>query len=203
MYVRDAKNRDEVWLLDRIEEMDLTDPAFRSRDYVIALDEETGERAGLGRIRVHRDGADDADADDADAEFCELALVATPERWRGQGVGAHVVERLVTKAGDAGFDDVYAVTAQPEYLLQFGFSPVDGERLPSPLADRLSAVREERGDDAIAVRVAVGEFEMPSRLRDGFKDATPGDDADGVSVEETAEDFGIDPDEVTYKYDTG
>ncbi|RDI70394.1 GNAT family N-acetyltransferase [Halopelagius longus] len=198
MYVRDAKNRDEVWLLDRIEEMGLTDPAFRSRDYVIALDEETTERAGFGRIRVHRDG-DDEDG----AEFCELALVATLERWRRQGVGAHVVERLLTKAGDEGFDDVYGFTAQPEYVLQFGFSPVDGEQLPPTLEDRLDAVREERGDDAIAVRIAVEEFEMPPRLRERFKEATPGDDDGEVTVEETAEDFGIDPDEVTYKYDTG
>ncbi|MFC6825444.1 GNAT family N-acetyltransferase [Halopelagius fulvigenes] len=197
MYVRDAKNRDEVWLLDRIEEMDLTDPAFRSRDYVIALDEETNERAGFGRIRVHRDG------DEGDEEFCELALVATLERWRGQGVGAHVVERLLTKAGDEGFDDVYGFTAQPGYLLQFGFSPVDGEDLPPTLADRLDAVREERGDDAIAVRIAVEEFEMPTRLRERFKEAAPGDDDGEVTVEETAEDFGIDPEEVTYKYDTG
>lgn len=196
MYVRDAKNRDEVWLLDRIEEMDLTDPAFRSRDYVIAVDEETNERAGFGRIRTHR-------AEESEEEFAELALVATLERWRGQGVGAHVVERLVVKAGDDGFDDVYGFTAQPQYLLQFGFSPVDGEKLPPTLADRLSALREERSDDAIAVRVAVGEFEMPSRLRERFKEASPGEDAEGVPVEETAEDFGIDPDKVTYKYDTG
>ena len=32
MYVRDAKNREEVWLLDRIEEMGLDETAFRSRD---------------------------------------------------------------------------------------------------------------------------------------------------------------------------
>ncbi len=41
MYVRDARNRDEVWLLDAIEELGVDDASFRSRDYVIAVDEET------------------------------------------------------------------------------------------------------------------------------------------------------------------
>ncbi len=51
MYVRDAKNRDEVWLLDSLDELGLDDGSFRSRDYVIAIDEESHEKAGFGRIR--------------------------------------------------------------------------------------------------------------------------------------------------------
>jgi len=54
MYIRDAKNRDEAWLLDAIEQLGLDDVAFRSRDYVIAVDEESGDRAGFGRLRLHR-----------------------------------------------------------------------------------------------------------------------------------------------------
>jgi len=53
MYIRDAKNRDEAWLLDAIEQLGLDDVAFRSRDYVIAVDEESGDRAGFGRLRLH------------------------------------------------------------------------------------------------------------------------------------------------------
>jgi N-acetylglutamate synthase-like GNAT family acetyltransferase len=198
MYVRDAKNRDEVWLLDRIEAVGLTDPAFRSRDYVVALDEETNERAGFGRIRIHK-----PDTSAGETAVCELALVATLERWRGQGVAAHVVERLLGKASDEGFETVTAFTTEPRYFLQFGFDPIDADALSPPLANRLEAVREERGDDAIAVRVAIDSFEMPTRLRERFKTATPGEERDGDAVRETAEDFGIDPDEVTYKYDTG
>jgi N-acetylglutamate synthase-like GNAT family acetyltransferase len=54
MYVREARNRDEAWLLDRIEELGVDEAAFRSRDYVIAMDEEAGEKVGFGRIRVHK-----------------------------------------------------------------------------------------------------------------------------------------------------
>jgi hypothetical protein len=42
---------------------------------------------------------------------------------------------------------------------------------------------------------------MPDRLRERFKRAAePEGDSD---PEETPEDFGIDPDDATYKYDTG
>ena len=74
MYVRDAKNRDEVWLLDHIEEMGLDETAFRSRDYVIAMDEQTGERAGFGRIRLHKSD---------EGEICELTSIGVLADWRG------------------------------------------------------------------------------------------------------------------------
>jgi N-acetylglutamate synthase-like GNAT family acetyltransferase len=194
MYVRDAKNRDEVWLLDHIEEMALDDAAFRSRDYVIAVDEETDERAGFGRIRIHKtDGGD----------YCELTGLGVLPAWQGQGVGAHVIERLVETAGDDGFETVYSLTDEPGYLAQFGFDPMDADALPARLRERLTAKRETVQPDAVATRVGVEAFSMPARLREAFKHATPRDpDGDGDAVED-AEDFGIDPETATYKYDTG
>ena len=192
MYVRDAKNRDEVWLLDHIEAMGLDDVAFRSRDYVIAVDEETDERAGFGRVRIHK-------SDEGDV--CELTGIGVLEEWRGQGVGAHVVERLVDKASAEGFDHVYSITDQPNYLVQFGFAPVESADLPPRLRERFSEKRETVDEGVVATVVDVDEFEMPPRLREAFKDAEPIEEA--TEPEETAEDFGIDPDRATYKYDTG
>jgi N-acetylglutamate synthase-like GNAT family acetyltransferase len=194
MYVRDAKNRDEVWLLDHIEEMALDDAAFRSRDYVIAVDEETDERAGFGRIRIHK-------TDEGD--YCELTGLGVLPAWRGQGVGAHVIERLVETAGDDGFETVYSLTDEPGYLAQFGFDPVDADALPARLRERLAAKRETVQPDAVATRARVEAFAMPARLREAFKHARPRDpEEDGDAVED-AEDFGIDPETATYKYDTG
>jgi N-acetylglutamate synthase-like GNAT family acetyltransferase len=193
MYVRDAKNRDEVWLLDHIEAMGLDDEAFRSRDYVIAVDEETNDRAGLGRIRIHKH---------EDGDFCELTGIGVLDGWRGQGVGAHVVERLLKEAGDAGFESVYSFTDQPNYLAQFGFEPVESADLPAHVVERLERKREAVDDSLVALRIDVEAFEMPPRLREAFKyaasESPPEEDA-----EERAEDFGIDPDTATYKYDTG
>ncbi|AZH25828.1 GNAT family N-acetyltransferase [Haloplanus aerogenes] len=193
MYVRDAKNRDEVWLLDHIEEMALDDAAFRSRDYVIAVDEETNERAGFGRIRIHK-------TDDGD--ICELTGVGVLPAWRGQGVGAHVVERLIETATAEGFETVYSLTDEPGYLTQFGFDPVESSDLPPKMQERLATKQETIQPDSVATSIAVDDFTMPARLREAFKDASPHDPTDESAVED-AEDFGIDPDSATYKYDTG
>lgn len=192
MYVRDAKNRDEVWLLDRIEEMGLDETAFRSRDYVIAVDEQSDDRTGFGRIRLHK-------SDDGDV--CELTSIGVLESWRGQGIGAHVVERLVQEAGDQDFETVYSLTDEPEYLTQFGFVPIDAADLPPSLQDRLETKRETLSADVVPVELAVEEFTMPQHLREAFKSAAEDEGPD--EPEESAEDFGIDPEEATYKYDTG
>ncbi|WP_435551878.1 GNAT family N-acetyltransferase [Natrinema sp. CGMCC1.2065] len=193
MYVRDAKNREEVWLLDHIESMGLDETAFRSRDYVVAIDEASGEKAGFGRIRIHK-------PDDGD-DVCELTSIGVLESWRGQGVGAHVVERLVEYAGDEGFDTVYALTGEGPYLAQFGFQRVDESALPSVLRERLEAKREGADPDAKPLAIDGAEFRVPDRLREAFKHAPEGRaEADD---DESPEDFGIDPESATYKYDTG
>jgi len=192
MYVRDAKNRDEAWLLEHIEAMGLDETAFRSRDYVIAIDEESNAKAGFGRIRVHKTD---------DGELCELTSIGVLEDWRGQGVGAHVVERLVRTAADKGFDDVYALTGDPDYLAQFGFERIEVAQLPEPLRERLDAKQASTAPDAVPVRVDPDRFHVLDRLREAFKGAAADDEPE--EPQEGPEDFGIDPDEATYKYDTG
>jgi len=194
MYVRDAKNREEVWLLDHIEAMGLDETAFRSRDYVIAIDEVENEKAGFGRIRIHKGEGD---------PVCELTSIGVLEGWRGQGVGAHVVERLIDHASDEGFERVYSLTDEPAYLAQFGFESIAEDALPERLKARLATKRENIAPDATAVVLDVEDFGMPSRLRERFKHARERTEAEAEDAQESPEDFGIDPDSATYKYDTG
>lgn len=196
MYVRDARNREEVWLLDHIEAMGLDERAFRSRDYVVAIDEDSGEKAGFGRIRIHPTEED---------EVCELTSIGVLDGWRRRGVGAHIVERLIEYAGDQNFETVYVLANTPDYLEQFGFERIDDTELPSPLSTRLAEKRDRHEDPIEPMRLTVSDFEMPDRLRDRFKQAgagrrqpAPEDEADTPDM---AEEFGIDPDEATYKYD--
>lgn len=184
MHVRDAKKREEVWLLDRLDELGFTDPAFRSRDYTVAVDEDTGEKVGLGRLRVH-----------TDAGVCEVTNLATLPDWRGQGVAAHVLESLVENAREQEFEVVYSMTDNPEFLEQFGFEEMDADDLPAKLRERLEEIEESRGS-ATPMKLAVDDFEMPRYLHRRWSE-------DQEEIQETAEDFGIDPDKATYKYDTG
>lgn len=193
MYVRDAKNREEVWLLDHIEAMGLDDTAFRSRDYVVAIDEDSGAKAGFGRIRIH--SVDDGE------DVCELTSIGVLENWRGQGVGAHVVERLIEYASDAGFEEVYSLTGGVDYLAQFGFRRIETSALPERLETRLEAKREMTDPEAVPLKLDLEGFQMPDRLREAFKDANERREESGDEV--VAEDFGIDSETATYKYDTG
>ncbi|WP_115862778.1 GNAT family N-acetyltransferase [Halorussus litoreus] len=192
MYVRDAKNREEVWLLDHIEAMGLDETAFRSRDYVVAVDEASSEKAGFGRIRIHKT---------EESDRCELTSIGVLEPWRRQGVGGHVVERLVEKAGDQGFETVYALTSAADYLSQFGFRGVTTDDLPEKLRERLDAKRENIDPEAVGMTVGVDAFSMPDRLRERFKHARAQEPE--PEPDESAEDFGIDTESATYKYDTG
>ena len=194
MYVRDARNRDEAWLLDHIEAMSLDETAFRSRDYVIAVDEESDARAGFGRIRAHKTD---------EGEVCELTSIGVLDGWRGQGVGAHVIERLVEGAATDEFDVVYALTSNHEYLSQFGFEGLPAEELPGRLRARLEEKQESLDPEAVPMYVEADRFRMPDRLRERFKTAAEADSESEGDPEESAEDFGIDPDDATYKYDTG
>jgi N-acetylglutamate synthase-like GNAT family acetyltransferase len=195
MYVRDARNRDEAWLLDHIEAMGLDETAFRSRDYVIAVDDESNTRAGFGRVRYH--------PNPSEPEVAELTSIGVLDGWRDQGVGAHVVERLVDTARMEGFDEVYALTSEHEYLTQFGFRGVDAEELPELLRERLVEKREELDPEAIGMVVDAERFRMSDELRERFKDAAEVLDEADDEPRETAEDFGIDAENATYKYDTG
>lgn len=194
MYVRGARNREEVWLLDQIERMDLDDLAFRSRDFVIAIDEETNERAGFGRLRVHKTES---------GEVCEFTSIGVMEAWREQGVGAHIIERLVDLATDDDFSNIYTFTSIPEYFAQFGFRPVNPDELPEKLDDRLEILRNDTKPDAVPLVLQTEHFEMPPRLRKRFKAAHGRNEPASEATEsEPAEDFGIDPETATYKYDT-
>lgn len=184
MHVRGAKKREEVWLLDRLDEFGFTDPAFRSRDYTVAVDEDTGEKVGFGRLRVHSDDG-----------VCEVTNLGTLPDWQGSGVAAHVLESLVENAREQEFEVVYSMTDNAEFLEQFGFEETAPDDLPSKLRERLDDIEESRGS-ATPMRLRVDEFEMPRYLHRRWSE-------DQDEIQETAEDFGIDPDKATYKYDTG
>jgi len=183
MHVRDAKNHEEVWLLDHLEAFGFEDPAFRSRDYVLAIDESSGEKAGFGRLRIHRTEAE---------EICEVTNLGVLEAFRGEGAGAELLERLVKNARNEGFETVYGLSPQSSYLEQFGFEPINPDDLPSVLAERFASVRGT-DPEATPVVLDVADFSVPRRLQ---RRAEP-----DVETEETPEDFGIDPDTTTYKYD--
>lgn len=175
------KKHEEVWLLDQLEELGMEDPAFRSRDYVVALNDDR-EKVGFGRLRTHTEEG---------RPVCELTNIGVLDAYRGEGVGARIVEALVENAAEQEFEAVYSLTPEPDYLAQFGFTAVGEDDLPTKLVHRLEEVRGYT-DGVTPVRVAVDDFFLPLRLRE-----------DSEAEGEDPEEFGVDTENATYKYDTG
>jgi len=186
MYVRNGKTRDETWLRNGIEAMGFGEATGEPQEYVIAVEEGADKRAGFGRLCVHDGSA-----------VGELTNIGVDRSWRDQGVGAHIIERLLTKASDAGVETACLLTDEPGYPAQFGFEPVDD--LPTPLADRRPGGTVGGNNAVVALAIDPENFEMPSRLREAFKTASGAGETPTVDAEE----FGIDADRATYKYDTG
>ena len=189
MYVRDGKPRDETWLREGIETMGLAAATIQPAEYVIAVDESSNDRAGFGRLRVSS----------GEPPVGEITSVGVREPWRGQGVGAHIIERLLTKSGDAGVTTAYMLTDEPGYPAQFGFEQRAVESLPEPLVDRQAEKQAASDGDVVALAIDIDDFEMPTDRREAFKSASPAGDEPSVESEE----FGIDAEGATYKYDTG
>jgi len=59
------------------------------------------------------------------------------------------------------------------------------------------------GAEVVALAIETDGFEMTAALRERFKQAKKGGDEPDDEPVENPEDFGIDPDKATYKYDTG
>jgi len=96
---------------------------------------------------------------------------------------------------------VYSLTGADRYLTQFGFERIAVETLPPRLQERLEEKKENIQPDAVPMRLERAEFSVPPRFRERFKNASASQSE--PEPEDSAEDFGIDPDEATYKYDTG
>ncbi len=71
-----------------------------------------GGLAGCGGLRVYGSGV---------AEIVSLAVAAP---WRGRGLGAELVERLVADARDEGIARVFAMTLSAGFFSRSGFQPI-------------------------------------------------------------------------------
>lgn len=183
MYVRSGKERDQTWVSDLFRDFGFEITTFCPEEFVVAVDETTTTRLGAGRIMLHER--------QARGTVCELTALAVAPNVQQQGVGAHLTERALAKATDAGVDRVYVVTTQPQYFTQFGFHAVEQSEIPASLP--------APEPDAIVLRITPDRFRMPDRLRTRFKQlrAEPAEPA----TQTTAEDFEINSEDATYKYE--
>jgi hypothetical protein len=115
MYVRQMRKGDEAWLLSKFEEMELDDPAFRSRDYVLAIDAD-GDTCGFGRVYRYTDGA----------PHVRLANIETFGSCDADHTRARIFEALFEKAFEYECEVAYIV-ADDEPAVPFEFEECNPE----------------------------------------------------------------------------
>ncbi len=107
MNVRPARNADEVWLLDKLEEVGIDDPGFRSRDYVIAMTDEE-DPCGAGRIWYR--------TTDSGTTLAELGNLVTFADYQGPSPTAALVSGLAEKVAEE--DVEYLYSTDPPHRIQ-------------------------------------------------------------------------------------
>lgn len=183
MYVRDARNNEEEWLLNLLEDNELDWQSFRSRDFKFVCSEDTNEILAVGRLTTHKTGPKTG--------WFELrSMYVTPEGKQVRA-GVTLLSEFVEQLQDKGISRLYTVTQTPDRFTQYGFNIVDSDKLSDPLLNRVSQKADflNEDDGAFSVlRLSVQEFATDSEIsRD--------------EVETERESQGFDEDH-THKYST-
>jgi amino-acid N-acetyltransferase len=97
-------------------------PAMRiyeaARDFVVAVDDATGELAGVGGLHI------------MGQDLAEIRSLAVQPGRVGGGVGRGLVEKLMLDAADIGLQRVFALTYQQKFFERAGFHVVTKDSLP-------------------------------------------------------------------------
>lgn len=189
MYTREAKNRDELWLLDQIESLSIDDVAFRSRDYVIISDEKNHSKLGFGRKRIHKEHDE--------LIFCEITSIGILDLSQTETILVYLFDSLIKSAKKDGFNSSYFFAESSDYLSILGFNLIPESELPSSVKTRFNEKQKTVSKKAVPLSLEFDSFKIPSYMQSIFNSKK----SDPKPVPKiTPEDFGINPKKVTSKY---
>lgn len=192
MFTRQARKNEEVWLMEQIEERNLDDESFRSREYTFLFDEDTKQRPmAFGRARVHRD------SDNPD--WGEFTSLATNSDMSLPQLLPQLIHGLNDRVRNEGLDDthtIYVFTENEDMFKKYGFETVEREQLRPMIADRLETKEAYLFSELKPMQVTLGELHLPD-----ITEETPEDDIGDIQAEKESLGYS-DDDELTYKYST-
>ena len=109
-------------------------------NYRVATDQH-GVVIGMGALKPYSSG------------LAEVIALAVSPRAQGQGVGLAVVERLLDRAAELGFADVFALTRVPGFFHRLGFTTVEKSRFPLKVWFDCARCPRRQSCDEIAVHL--------------------------------------------------
>ena len=172
MYTRQAYAKDEVWLLDLLEEHNLDDSAFRSREFLFVFDEADSQRPiSFGRVRENKiedkglskepfeETQEDRDQeDDKWGEFSTIHLLPEGEKNNARDL---LLEAMVEHATESGYETVYLFTQSVEVYTDYGFNTIAYENLPEYVEERKEKHEEQIQTSSSVLQLDVSNFSVP------------------------------------------
>jgi len=108
--------------------------------YSVATDQR-GVVIGMGALKPYSSG------------LAEVIALAVAPRAQGQGVGHAIAERLLNRAAELGFKDVFALTRVPGFFHRLGFTTVEKSRFPLKVWFDCARCPRRHSCDEIAVHL--------------------------------------------------
>jgi N-acetylglutamate synthase-like GNAT family acetyltransferase len=109
-------------------------------NYSVATNEH-GTVIGMGALKPYSPG------------LAEVIALAVSPRAQGQGAGQAIVERLLDRAAELGFADVFALTRVPGFFHRLGFTTVEKIRFPLKVWFDCARCPRRHSCDEIAVHL--------------------------------------------------
>jgi len=113
--LRAATAADQPTIKRIINEAGINPMGLNWPNFLLAVDDETGEVVGTGQIKPHGDGSR------------ELASIATAPAYQRRGIAHRIIERLL--AENPGEMYLTCVNTMGPFYVQFGFREIDGSEL--------------------------------------------------------------------------
>jgi N-acetylglutamate synthase-like GNAT family acetyltransferase len=116
--LRPAAAADQPRIVAIIREADINRMDLKWQNFVLAVDDATGEVVGTGQIKMHRDGSR------------ELASIAVTPAYQHRGLAHRIVEHLLARHGSNGTLYLMCERHMGPFYEPFGFRVVRGNELP-------------------------------------------------------------------------
>lgn len=118
--LRPATAADQAAIRAIIREAGINPLSLKWPNFLLAVDAADGQVVATGQVKTHGDGSR------------ELASIATRPAYRGRGIAAEIVRRLIERH-TAGSSEPLYLTCVPDmtaFYVPFGFSVVSADRMP-------------------------------------------------------------------------
>jgi len=172
MYTRKAYAKEEVWLLDLLEEHNLDDSAFRSREFIFVFDEADSQRPiSFGRVRentIQEKGLSkepfeetQEDREQEDEKWCEFSTIHLLPEGEKNNARDVLLESMVEKATESGYETVYLFTQSVEVYTDYGFNTIEYENIPEYVEERKEEHEKQIQTSSSVLQLDVSNFSVP------------------------------------------